>query len=256
VPVHDKDHPVGRCIYCGSTEPPLTDEHVIPEGLGGRELLREASCERCEKTTGRFEQIVMRESAWGLRRALGMRGTKRKLPVVIPARMLHRDGTIKASPAPPSGIWFKGALPIFNDPLGLLTGRAPHVETLVDMMAFIDVEKLPSRGMPNLGLRVDATAFARMLAKIAHAHAVELFGLDEFEAFLPDVILGRHPNLSYLIGCAPIEPPPPEPGVGHRCDLFRQRGEHEGILLGRIRLFAEVGGPVYDVVIGRLREGP
>ena len=27
--------PVGRCIYCGSTEPPLGKEHIIPYGLGG-----------------------------------------------------------------------------------------------------------------------------------------------------------------------------------------------------------------------------
>ena len=43
---------VGRCIYCGATEPPLgarrfTDEHIIPLALGGNLILQEASCTDC-----------------------------------------------------------------------------------------------------------------------------------------------------------------------------------------------------------------
>ena len=28
--------PVGFCIYCGSTEPPLGKEHILAYGLGGK----------------------------------------------------------------------------------------------------------------------------------------------------------------------------------------------------------------------------
>ena len=31
---------VGRCIYCG--EPPDSDEHIFPRGLGGKHILRDA----------------------------------------------------------------------------------------------------------------------------------------------------------------------------------------------------------------------
>jgi hypothetical protein len=173
-----KDHPVGRCIYCGSADPPLTDEHIIPEGLGGRELLYEASCKRCEKITGNFEQKVMRDSAWALRRALGMRGMKRKLPRTIPIRSFGRDRVIRASHTPPHEVGFKAALPVFQDPPGFLTGREPNDQTLVNVMLFFDETALSLRKPINPVLRVDPSAFARMFAKIAHAHAVELLGLD------------------------------------------------------------------------------
>ncbi len=30
--------PVGKCIYCGTKQPPLTREHVVPYGLGGEHV--------------------------------------------------------------------------------------------------------------------------------------------------------------------------------------------------------------------------
>ena len=42
-PVDIRFTPVGRCIYCGGTksadDSPLTDEHIIPAGMGGRLVL-------------------------------------------------------------------------------------------------------------------------------------------------------------------------------------------------------------------------
>src|ERR1039458_9151362 len=40
---------IGRCIYCGTTEGRLSDEHVTPYGLSGRLVLVDASCDRHEK---------------------------------------------------------------------------------------------------------------------------------------------------------------------------------------------------------------
>jgi hypothetical protein len=51
--------PVGRCIYCGSTDS-LSDEHIIPFALGGDLILPEASCSCCRKITGQFEQTCCR----------------------------------------------------------------------------------------------------------------------------------------------------------------------------------------------------
>ncbi len=28
--------PADRCVYCGDPNPPLTREHIMPQGLGGR----------------------------------------------------------------------------------------------------------------------------------------------------------------------------------------------------------------------------
>ena len=42
---------IGRCIYCGTTEGKLSEEHITPYGLGGLLVLQEASCERCARIT-------------------------------------------------------------------------------------------------------------------------------------------------------------------------------------------------------------
>lgn len=52
--------PVGFCIFCGVTHGELTDEHIIPEGLGGTVTLPKSSCKDCEKITSKFEMTVAR----------------------------------------------------------------------------------------------------------------------------------------------------------------------------------------------------
>jgi 5-methylcytosine-specific restriction endonuclease McrA len=51
---NDKYSNVNRCIYCGTLEN-LTDEHIIPYGLGGRSILPKASCSECSNITTNFE---------------------------------------------------------------------------------------------------------------------------------------------------------------------------------------------------------
>lgn len=55
---------VGECIYRDRGEPahqgPLTDEHIVPFGLGGTGVFREASCKACAKVTAKFEGVVQR----------------------------------------------------------------------------------------------------------------------------------------------------------------------------------------------------
>ena len=59
-PHRDKRFPApGACIYCGATGK-LTDEHIIPYGLGGRWVLPDAACARCARITGIFERTCLR----------------------------------------------------------------------------------------------------------------------------------------------------------------------------------------------------
>ena len=51
--------PVGRCIYCGSTDT-LTDEHIIPLALNGTGLLPKSSCVACAKITNSAGQTARR----------------------------------------------------------------------------------------------------------------------------------------------------------------------------------------------------
>ena len=43
-----KYEPIGRCIYCGKENVPLTDEHIIPLALHGEHLLPKATCIACQ----------------------------------------------------------------------------------------------------------------------------------------------------------------------------------------------------------------
>ena len=46
---------VGKCIYCGAEGVQLTDEHIIPEALGGELVIEKASCDLCQGQTHAFE---------------------------------------------------------------------------------------------------------------------------------------------------------------------------------------------------------
>jgi len=68
---------IGECIYCGRRGEALSDEHVIPFGLGGNWVLREASCSVHRDLTSGFEADALNKAWAAARAALGIR-TRRK----------------------------------------------------------------------------------------------------------------------------------------------------------------------------------
>jgi hypothetical protein len=68
--------------------------------------------------------------------------------------------------------------------------------------------------MPNL------PTFARAIAKIAYCHAVYVYGLGGFRRLaIPDIILGRCPDVPFYVGSESGDPHPPEPrNILHRID--------------------------------------
>lgn len=242
---------VGRCIYCHSTEPPLTDEHIFPQGLRGRDFLRDASCEGCRIITGQIEQEVLRDAVWPLRQMLGMKG-RRKQPPTIPTRRLDVAGNELHLRLPHHQIWTKAALPDFKNPPGFLSGRERSEGQMeLDIVVFYDPRCVGGKYDPGGFVRVRPEAVARMLAKIAHAQAVKIYGLDGFDAYLPDVILGTDPSWQYFVGRPIQDDTDPPVGTSNWIRLYHHPDINSGIVLGRIQLFQEVGGPVYDIVIGR-----
>src|SRR5689334_4290914 len=120
--------PIGRCVYCRSTTPPLTNEHIIPQGLNGREVLPSATCEDCQDETRAFEAQVQRIMFWPMRVRAGMHGTKRKKPPEqIDVTVITGGMEVKAA-LPPAEIPISGALPIFR-PAGFLMGFSPDETT-------------------------------------------------------------------------------------------------------------------------------
>lgn len=69
---------VGKCIYCRKSDVPLSDEHIIPYGLNGNEVLLDASCNECNKITSAFEGHVLGRAFVLPRLGLQMRTRHRK----------------------------------------------------------------------------------------------------------------------------------------------------------------------------------
>lgn len=195
---------VDICIYCGATEG-LSDEHIIPLGLGGRLVLPRASCGKCAALTSAFEGTVLRTMFGPLRMFYDMpRRRKSKRPATLPLKVKQRAGDdwthlevereqypflvlipYLSTPTFPAGrrsdtgpgasrFWIRGA--------SIGEGFKPHLQDLCDKLSVRAV-------MPTAEARVPE--FCLMLAKIAHAYAVAECGRDAAEWILPAAILAR-----------------------------------------------------------------
>src|SRR5687768_15705481 len=90
-------HALGRCIYCGTTDAPLSKEHVIPKGLGGTLVLPKASCAGCAKITSAVECQILRKYLINVRSRLGLPSYKQQNqpgPVSIEFRRGERSETV------------------------------------------------------------------------------------------------------------------------------------------------------------------
>jgi hypothetical protein len=88
---------------------------------------------------------------------------------------------------------------------------------------------------------------ARMLAKIAHGMAVFTFGLDGFKPVLLDIISGKDLRETfYYIGVKPDMSEKDTYPLDLRCGIERTTG----CVTVTIRLFANLGAPVYVVAVG------
>ena len=196
----------------------------------------------------------MRGSVWALRQAMGMRGRKRKPDPIISA--LHSDsfGSFRRSQAHADDVALKGVVPIFLDPPGALRGAPPGAEISVGFSLYADAQKVAAGNLPGTVIGFQPASYARMLAKIAHAKATAHLGLGGFVPFLPPIILQEFSDWPRYVGGANTDPLPPQPEAGHWIDLHWLKPPLEYLLIGRIRLFPEIEGPLYDVLIGQRQE--
>ncbi|MDA2920513.1 hypothetical protein MYX76_13650 [Desulfobacterota bacterium AH_259_B03_O07] len=84
--------PIGKCIYCGSSED-LSREHIIPLGLSGTAVLPKSTCQECAKITGQIEQEVLRGPLRAVRlyRELRSRRKHKDAPKAYPLAVF-KDG--------------------------------------------------------------------------------------------------------------------------------------------------------------------
>ncbi len=256
---------VGFCIYCGSdkyaegSNCKLGDEHIVPEGLGGRLILKEASCKACETITSRTELEWLRSSYYAARVQKGLGKKKKRVPTTLPLKV-SINGTVVTKAVPPKEYPAMVVTLLFDtpeillglDPVdkvlsgGVAAGMLPTFgELMKEHLAQGTVTIEPPRKSAT------STQLGRMLAKIAHAYAVAELGTKGFNAVLQPIILGvdtRH--LAYYIGGSREIPPPILCHYNLSLSVSPSATGQEFYEVA-IRLLSDIQGmPMYRVVVG------
>lgn len=255
------------CIYCGTTEE-LSDEHIVPFGLGGRWVLPKSSCGDCAKKTGAFEGTCQRTMFSSLRMYYNLPTRRRKerpkkLPLKVKltpdAEWSFIDGDQDVYPflvllpflrmpdelsgyttsgergAAVRRLWVRGAS--FRD------GIMPHLDALAAELNVSAIEPTAT---------VTAPEFFRMLAKIAHAFAVAELGRGSFSPFLMPMICNADTSNSvqYIGGLQFGE----RATTGlHELSFGSHTCARPNIVAVRIWLLASLETPTYYVAVGRRR---
>jgi hypothetical protein len=249
--------PVGTCIYCGTTSPPLGDEHVIAFGLNGDDVLPDASCKVCATITSKIERHCLQKLFMPARFHLKQRSRKglpKTLPVEAIVSGLKTDRELTVAEHP--GFLWSWALepPYILDglePMGLRRGGRISMRALNDDSN----DRLNKLGNITLPAGFDSTMFARMIAKIAHAHAVAERGLPGFRPLALEAILSDPPpDIWYIVGGRSEL----VPGTGfHRLaieerEVITRAFRRKKLLVVLVQLFADFDMPAHEVVVGEL----
>lgn len=259
--------PAGRCIYCGSTDVDLKQEHILPFGIAHNSLVLPASsCAACEKVTCGIENDVLGKQMIQMRTALKSptRNKKKRATGFTLFRAFSQDGSFQDSVENAETIsaedypWHYTAL--LMDKAGFLAG-SPRFEPL--RWELFSVGK-PPPDQHNVGPKaavatrvgqINPYSFARFLAKVAHSYACAYYG-GIFEPVLLDLIRGQTDGaFRYWIG-GDLSVQSPQPGHLHHLSLQRVQRGGATYLVVVIHLFRMLGTPVYHVVAGRLRHSP
>lgn len=252
---------VGRCIYCGSAEG-LSDEHVIPFGLAGKHILRNASCAACARTTSQWEGLVLTAMMGPFRAALELPTRRpKKRPTDVPVRV-RRGSSWSDERMPIAALGTVAPFPILPPP-GIYEDRptSDGFKTLgfVAIRVFLNSEDQPANVARRAGANevlmevpLHPGAFMRMLAKIAWGFTVDRFGLDAIEPSILGLILGTDDDLGRWVGFPATGKSafagPPD--VTFRATVYASEA---GDVIAAIQLFGPHGGPEYQVVVGTFR---
>jgi hypothetical protein len=248
--------PFGRCIYCGSTAEPLSNEHIIPLALNGALVLPKASCAACADITKRFEQTVARSSYGPLRIKLGFKTRRKKeRPQRLPVGFLDTEGARQetqlavqhfptvylAVEFPPPGI-FTGADLSDRNPELTVTLKGDKDE-IAHAMRVLEKENIELCSLFSWG------PFCRQIAKIGHAFAVASIGTDGYAPLLPDIILGRSECLSHFVGGV-------KNAIRAEADLSLLLVTEKKVnyLVVYVQLFGIGRLPVYQAVVGKVTD--
>jgi hypothetical protein len=242
----------------------LGDEHIIPEGLGGKLRLKEASCRACEDITGAVERKVLRGPLQPTRAALKIRSKRKKPPPKAFSYWAQRNQWSPKVLRQVSREGFPFFFPFvsFNQKPRIVTGNPKGGEFEVTLSALVNpnFSKSPIYTLDRIAyVDFPLKEFTQMLAKIGHSYIMAVRGTVQFEPLLTDLALGKYwPDANYLVGGLPY---PTLDGLsikGH-CEFTTPDHHishgvvpaHDGsqIAIVELRLF---GGPVYFMAAAKL----
>lgn len=260
--------PIGKCIYCeskiysqrpGDRQYPLGAEHILAEGLGGNLELPEASCQKCEGTTGRFvEGNVLGNTLKALRIFYGLKKKRSgSHPKTLPLRATI-DGVERDIEMPISEYPIILNMLHYVEPAFFTDGREGY--PIVRNVTFIQLQNNPLELIKKFNMTTFATQmwdnkmFGRMLAKIAHSLAVAELGESAFTPYLKNLIRkGTEGDFKY-IGGEPVFITQKKSKNFHEVSLGYKRHDKHIYVVCKIRLFAFQNCPTYYVVVGESLE--
>lgn len=206
---------IGQCIYCRTlptSTDPLSDEHIFPFGIYGKQQLGKASCKKCAAITSDFEGKVQRDDMRNLRRVIGFptRHKKRKPTLKLPHEIVTRSGQVQNIEASPKDAPAIMILPVFKAPA--YVSKEPYEDGIEMTGYFMNVsKKYPGTIAQNYDPAEIAVyslrwpeAWGRMFAKIAYAFAVQGYGLSRFKkknVYVLNAILGKTNDIGKWVGC-------------------------------------------------------
>jgi len=258
--------PVNCCIYCAvaKEDSDLTDEHILPDGLGGDLVLPKASCKDCASKTSRAELHFLREVLRYVRGVAGVRSRKRKSARPEVAVKMGDATAVEEQLAVDETAPFMLIFPITHALPTRLGGPAQPPDARLRLALFGDdnwIEKarkwIGGKGGFRFSNRLHAGIMGQALAKIAHAYACAVLGPEGFTPFLASYILAKEPSLDLEnIGIFPSE------GIQdamHYLDLQIANVPvqtaigvaSQEFIVAYIRLFASRPSPSVLVVVGK-----
>jgi hypothetical protein len=244
--------PPGKCIYCGDTEGPFGEEHIIPRSLGGALVFKEASCKKCEGLiNSQIETPVLNMMAPFRHRVMPARSRdKKRRPKEAIIEILDGDDNITKHPIRPSDRPLTLFLPQFPPPALIEPTARSQVPQMWVIAYRDDLRKARKRwgGTGHVAGRYDVRKYARFLAKIAHGFvAAEVPDeLARFQPLLPDFILRDIGDDRALVG-GELRNLPSE-NRNYRIGCFSQNVGNTEYIVAFFRLLAFVGAPFYQVV--------
>lgn len=248
---------IGHCIYCDSTEEPLTREHVVAAGLGGNRgiidehealVLQRATCETCREITRKIEEHYLKDT-------LNLGRNRLELP-----RKERREASFTVDVQRDEGEWSKEKINFKQMDCALFVPsfRAakildPQADGTFDLWVgnTVTAEPMsdPAITRYRYAVNLNVPTFARVLAKIAHGYLVASLGPNGFRPLVREMIQAEPEDYNYLVGGFAPQDNPRDDSLPLHFLAYREEGPYW--LVG-IQLFAQFGGPMNYVVTGEI----